>query len=369
MDLALSDEQSMLRDSAERWVRDWGAGGSNDQDTLWAKFAELGWLALPLAEDQGGLGGSILDTTLLLEAFGRGRLSTPYVETVIIGAGLIQSLGSEKQRDVILPAVANGEQKLTFAHFERGLRGGASSIDTAAVTDDGSLWLNGTKIAVIGADAASTLIVSARVSDDLGLFLVPRDAPGVSIASYSMTGGGDASTVTLKNVRLQSTDRLGSGNPSMAIDAVMDAAITVHCAEAVGMMSALLDATSKYAQTREQFGKPLAANQSVRFKLADMAVALEEARSLALRAALMLGASTSERIRAVAGAKAGIGRGARRVAELAIQLHGAMGVTEELTIGAYYKRVVAFDTLYGGIDHQLVRYARASGRLAQQVAA
>jgi len=363
MDLTLSDEQTMLRESAERFVRDYGGQAARDPKALWARFAEMGWLALPLPEAHDGIGGTALDVGLIMEEFGRGLLVTPYVNTVVLGAGLVAALGTEAQQIAILPAVATGNHRLAFAHAEPGRRGGPARLATCATVEATGWRLTGTKIAVLDFVDADTLIVSAQSNDGTALFLVPTGTAGMSIAAYPALGGGDGSTVTFDDVALPADARLGSGNVAAAIEAVTDAAIVALCAEAVGIMAALLDATVTYTNTREQFGKPLTANQTVRFKLADMAVALEESRSMALRAALTLDASRLERIRAVAGAKAKIGRGTRLVAELAIQLHGAMGVTEELMIGAYYKRVLAIEAMFGGIDDQLIRHARASHRM------
>ena len=366
MDLAYSDEQAMLRESAERFVRDVGGSLPKDPNALWLQFAELGWLALPLPEDHGGLGGMPLDVSILLEAFGHGRLVTSYVGTIVLGAGLVAALGTDGQRAAILPDVASGSHRLALAHVEVGPRGGPAGLTTRATADAETWRLTGRKIAVIDGPDADTLIVSAVASDGLGLFLVPRNAAGVAITPYPALGGGSACSASFDDVVLLGEARLGSGDVSAALERTTDVAIAAQCAELVGIMAALLEATTSYTNTREQFGKPLTANQTVRFKLADMAIAVEEARSMALRAALTLDGADLDRVRAVAGAKAKIGRGARLVAETAIQLHGAMGVTEELVIGSYYKRILAIEAMFGGVDDQLIRHARASNHLAPQ---
>lgn len=369
MDLAYSDEQTMLRESAERFVRDAGGAASAEPYALWRQFADLGWLALPLPESHGGLGGSPLDVSILLEEFGRGRLVTPYVGTVVLGAGLVAHLGTEDQKTAILPGVAAGTHILAMALVEAGPRGGLAQLTTCAVRDEETWRLSGHKVAVIDGPDADTLIVSARVETGVGLFLVPRDAAGFALIPHTALGGGNACAATFDNVVLPNTARLGDGDVTTTLERTTDVATAALCAELAGIMAALLDATTSYTNTREQFGKPLTANQTVRFKLADMAIAVEEARSMALRAALSFDGADRDRIRAVAGAKAKIGRGARLVAETAIQLHGAMGVTEELAIGGYYKRVLAIETMYGGIDDQLIRHARASDRIASLPAA
>jgi len=239
---------------------------------------------------------------------------------------------------------------------------------------DADGWvLDGAKTAVLDADEADLLIVSARIHGNradakgIGLFIVPRDAEGVTLTTDLRLGGGKVSQVRLAGVRLGAGALLGGLEDALpVIEAVSDHATAALCAEAVGMMQTLVETTAAYIKTREQFGKPLSVNQALRHRMADMAVAVEEARSLALRAALFADAEPAARARAVSGAKAKIGRGARFVAEQAVQLHGGMGVTEELEIGAFLKRVVFFDAMFGGVDHHLKRHAAlsAAGRAA-----
>lgn len=378
MDLTLSDEQRLLRESADRFVAetftaDHRKKTANDplgySPAIWKQFAELGWLALPIAEAHGGLGGGAIEIGLLMEAFGRGLASEPFLSTVVIGAALVTECGTEAQQQAILPKVAEGGLTLAFAHSERAARFDLAYVDTtASKTADG--WrLNGSKIAVLDGAAASQIIVSARIANANGasgrlcLFLVPAGTAGLTVRDYARLGGGRGCNLDLRDLQLPADALLGDGGDALpAIETVVDRAMAALGAEAVGIMQTLLDTTLEYTKMRKQFGRPLSANQVIRHRLADVAMQVDEARSMALRAALMAGAEPVARSRAASGAKAKIGKCARFVAEQAVQLHGAMGVTEELDIGAYFKRLLAFDTLFGNSAHHYRRHAALSGR-------
>lgn len=381
MDLTLSDEQRLLRESAERFVSetynaDHRRRLANDplgfSAEIWKQFAELGWLALPIPEAYDGLGGGAVEIGLLMEAFGRGLVSEPYLSTVVIGAALINDCGSEAQKQALLPKIADGSLYLAFAHSERAARFDLVEVATTAKKTPEGWRLNGKKTAVLDGNAAGQIIVSARLAGDNGsagklcLFLVPADAPGLIKRDYPRLGGGRACNIELRNVSLPADALLGDGGDALpAIEAVVDRAMAALGAEAVGIMQTLLDQTLEYTKIRKQFGRPLSGNQVIRHRLADMAMNCDEARSMALRAALMVDADPVARGRAASGAKAKIGKCARFVAEQSVQLHGAMGVTEELDIGSYFKRLLAFDTLFGGSAHHYRRHAALGGRTIQ----
>ena len=368
MDLTLSDEQRMLRESADRFVTEtYNADHRRRQASdprgfstdIWKQFADLGWLALPIREDHGGLGGGAIEIGILMEAFGRGLVSEPYLSTVVIGASLIAECGSESQKQTLLPQIADGSLYLAFAHSERQARFDLADVATMAKKTPDGWRLDGHKTAVLDGSAAGQIIVSARIGDGkLCLFLVPQDAAGLTSRDFPRLGGGRACNLDLRDVRLPSDALLGDGNDALpSIESVVDRAMAALGAEAVGIMQTLLDQTLEYTKIRKQFGRPLSANQVIRHRLADMAMQCDEARSMALRAALMADAEPVARARAASGAKAKIGRCARFVAEQSVQLHGAMGVTEELDIGSYFKRLLAFDTLFGGSAHHYRRHA------------
>jgi alkylation response protein AidB-like acyl-CoA dehydrogenase len=381
MDLTPSDEQRLLRESADRFVSetytadhrrkvaDEPLGFSAD---IWKEFADLGWLALPIAEAHGGLGGGAVEIGILMEAFGRGLVSEPYLSTVVIGASLISECGTEAQKQALLPDIADGSLILAFAHSERQARYDLADVTTMAKKAPDGWHLDGQKTAVLDGSAAGQIIISARVDDGSGkpgklcLFLVPQGTRGLALRDFPRLGGGQASNLELRDVHLSADALLGDGSDALpAVEAAIDRAMAALGAEAVGIMQTLLDQTIEYTKMRKQFGRPLSANQVIRHRLADMAMQCDEARSMALRAALMADAEPVARSRAASGAKAKIGKCARFVAEQSVQLHGAMGVTEELDIGAYFKRLLAFDTLFGGSAHHYRRHAALGGRAIQ----
>jgi alkylation response protein AidB-like acyl-CoA dehydrogenase len=382
MDLTFSDEQRLLRESVDRFI-----AGSYDADhrrrsagdplgfspAIWKQFAELGWLALPIAEEYGGLGAGSVETGILMEAFGRGLVAEPYLATVVISAALIAECGNEAQKQAILPKVADGSLMLAFAHSERAARFDLAHVETVAKQTSAGWQINGRKTAALDGNAAGQIIVSARVADancasgKLCLFLVPAGTSGLSLRDYPRLGGGRACNLDLRDVHLGADARLGDGSDALPnIEAVVDRALAALGSEAVGIMQIMFDMTLEYTKARQQFGRPLSANQVIRHRLADMAMQCDEARSIALRAALMADAEPVERGRAASGAKAKIGKCARFVAEQAVQLHGAMGVTEELDIGSYFKRLLAFDTMFGGSAHHYRRHAALGGRTQLQ---
>ena len=378
MDLTLSDEQRLLRESVDRFIAetynaDHRRGAANEplgfSPAIWKQFAELGWLALPIDEAYGGLGAGAVETGIVMEAFGRGLVSEPYLSTVVIGAALVSECGTEAQKQAILPRVADGSLRLAFAHSERAARYDLAKVETIAAKMPDGWRLDGQKVAVLDGNAAGQIIVSARVANNNGasgrlcLFLVPAATAGLSLRDYARLGGGRACNLDLAGVRLPADALLGDGSDALpAIEAVVDRAMAALGSEAVGIMQTLLDTTLEYTKIRKQFGRPLSANQVIRHRLADMAMHCDEARSMALRAALMVDADPIARSRAASGAKAKIGKCARFVAEQSVQLHGAMGVTEELDIGSYFKRLLAFDTLFGGSAHHYRRHAALGGR-------
>jgi alkylation response protein AidB-like acyl-CoA dehydrogenase len=381
MDLTLSDEQRLLRESADRFVSETHTADhrrriANDPPgfsaDVWKQFADLGWLALPIAEAHGGLGGGAIEIGILMEAFGRGLVSEPYLSTVVIGASLISECGSDAQKQAWLPKIADGSLYLAFAHSERQARYDLADVRTTAKQTSDGWRLDGHKIAVLDGAAAGQIIVSARIEDGNGkpgklcLFLVPQGTRGLALRDFPRLGGGRACNLDLGDVRLPADALLGDGSDALPmIEAVVDRAMAALGAEAVGIMQTLLDQTLEYTKIRKQFGRPLSANQVIRHRLADMAMQCDEARSMALRAALMIDSEPVVRARAASGAKAKIGKCARFVAEQSVQLHGAMGVTEELDIGSYFKRLLAFDTLFGGSAHHYRRHAALGGRTVQ----
>lgn len=376
MDFTLSDEQKLLKDSVDRFVAEKygldvrralvasedGFGRKN-----WKIFAELGWLAIPFAEASGGLGGGPVEVMVLMEAFGRGLVVEPFISTIMLGASLIEALGDDEQKAATLPSVIQGEKLIAFAYVEPQARFTLSDIITTATADGDGYRISGHKAVVFGGDSANHLIVSARTSGDqrdengISLFLVDAEAAGVTRRSYGTVDGLRAADVVLKDVLVGPEALFGEeGDTFATIESVVDGATTAVCAEAVGVMDSLHEQTLEYLNTREQFGVKLGKFQALQHRSVDMFVACQEARTMTYVATLSLDKPRTERIRAVSAAKSHIGRAGRLVGQEAVQLHGGMGMTDELAVGHYFKRLTMIDTLFGNMDHHLERFAAAA---------
>jgi alkylation response protein AidB-like acyl-CoA dehydrogenase len=373
MEFMPTEEQRLLKESVDRFIdadytfekrRAWAASDAGFSDDNWAVFADLGWLALPLAEEHGGLGGSLSDTVILARAFGRGLVVEPYLSTVIVGAGLVATAGSETQRNDILPKVAAGDLKLAFAQAERQSRYDLFDVATEARADGDDFVLTGQKAVVFNADTADQLIVSARVSGarrdraGIGLFLVDPKADGITLRAYPTQDGGRAAEVALNAVSVAADAVLGSPEDGLAaIETVADHAMIVLSAEAAGAMESLNRHTCEFLGTREQFGVPIGAFQTLQHTAVDMFMEQELTLSLTERAAAWVSDVASVRAKAAATAKYHAGRAGKFVGQKAVQLHGGMGMTDELPVGHYFKRLAMIDVTFGTGDHHLKRLA------------
>ena len=374
MDLSLSVEHSILRDSVERFVRE--SYPSNKRRNFvdeskgflqenWQKFSKLGWLGLNLPEEFGGSGGSAVDTMVVAEALGPGLILEPFLETVVIGSKLIQVGYNEKQKSEFLSNLVRGRLILTFAFAEPQSRYSLSDVQLSAKPNGDQFVLNGKKAVVRHASSADKIIVSARTAGDrrdkrgITLFLVERNSPGLSRRDYRLQDDIPASELIFDNVCLRRTAMIGDLDCALPmIELVVDHGIAMVCAEAVGIMSALYTATLQYVKTREQFGQPIGKFQVIKHRMVDMLMACEEARSMAYMATLKLDESDPNvRKRAASAAKVSIGKAARFVGQQSIQLHGGMGMTDELDVGHYFKRLTMIDILFGDVDFHLKRYS------------
>ena len=372
MDLTYSENQILLRDSVNRFLSDHAAAGAGNADapSLWPRFAELGWLAMPLPEAHGGLGEGPVETAILCEALGRHLVREPFVPRAVLGAGLLATAGTEEQQASRLPGVATGRERLALAHTEAGARNCLSHVATTARRNDNGWVLDGRKEAILGEAGANTLLVSARVAGDVRdesgivVFLLPREAPGLRLEAQPTVDGAGAACATLSAVELSADALLGARDDAFVdLERAIEAAIVAWSWELVGIMEALLAATVAYTKQRVQFGKPLSVHQVLRHRMVDMSVACEESRSTALRASLLrMHPDRAVRSRAASAAKVKVGRSARFVAEQAVQTHGGMGVTDELAVGSYLKRVIVLESLFGSPDHHLRRFAALSAR-------
>lgn len=373
MDFTLSDEQKLLQESVERFVdndypfqtrRDLAASDLGFGRDNWSTFAELGWLAAPLPEDHGGLGGSTLDVAVLMEGLGRGLAVEPYVPTVVLGGGLVAIAGTDAQKAEVLPAIAEGRLHMGLAHSEARSRFDLADIAATARAEGDDFVLDGDKSVVFNAQGADTLVVAARTSgapresQGVTLFLLGRDAPGVGLRSYPTVDGLRAAEVHLEGVRVGSGAVVGAVDGGLEpLEHVIDLGIVAVCAEAVGIMDALLKTTQEYLKTRVQFGVPLGSFQVLQHRVVDMFTAYELSKALTYRAAAAVDGDAGGRARAASAAKVQIGRAGRFVGQQSIQLHGGMGMTDELSVGHYFKRLSMIDVQFGNADHHLSRFA------------
>ena len=370
MDFGLTEQQQLLKDSIERFVRDEYtfearrrilASGEGFSPEHWRTFAELGLLGLPFAEDEGGIGGDGIDTLVVMEAFGRGLVVEPFLPTVVLCGSLLKLAGSPAQRAALLPAIIDGERMLAFAHGERRARHDLGHVEAKATPTADGHTLDGTKSVVLGAPAAATFIVSARTPAGISLFLVDRDAPGLSLRPYQTIDGQRAAEVMLDGVAVDRDQMLGQDGAALpAIEHAVDIATAALCAEAVGCMQATFESTRDYLNTREQFGTKIGNFQALQHALVDIFIELEQSRSMAIVAGVHCDdADAAARRRAVSAAKVQIGKSGRIVGQTAIQLHGGMGMTEEMQIGHYFKRLTAIEQTFGDGDHHLARFQAA----------
>jgi len=381
VDFRYSEEQLALRDTLRRFVaRDYGferrqqlarsePGFSAD---AWAQYAELGLLALPLPEDAGGLGGDGFDVMVVMEEFGRGLVLEPYLSSVVLCAGLVRDAGSEAQRRALLPQVASGSLKLALAAYEARGRYDLAHVATTAVSEAGGWRLSGRKSVVLDAPSADALLVAARTTGELSeragisLFVVPRTAAGVALLPYATQSGGRAADLQLSDVRLEAGACIGApGSAWGALERAVDQAGAALCGEALGIIGALNEATLGYLKSRKQFGVPIGMFQALQHRMADMYVAEEQARSMAIIAAAhAYGSDDPARRRAVAAARAYIGHAGRFVGQQAVQLHGAMGVVDELIVSHYFKRLTMIDMSLGDADFHFARFSDGQRALA-----
>ena len=374
MNFSLNEEQRLLTDSVERFVRE---NCSLDQhralvsselgysERSWRQMADLGWLGIDVPEAYGGIGGGPVETMVLMEAFGAGLVLDPYFPSVVLGGNLVAMAGSEAQKQAILPALVAGELKLAFAWVEAQAGYDLFDVETMAERRDGGYVMNGAKGVVLGAATADKLIVSARTTggsrdrDGIGLFLVDHGASGVKLRDYRTVDGLRAAEVAFENVTVGDDAVLGDPRGALpVIEAVAERAIVALCAEAVGAMDVIVRSTAEYLKTRKQFGRPIGTFQVLQHQFTDMLIASEEARSMMYVATLRLGERDAGlRAKAVSGAKHLIGRHGRLIGQRAIQLHGGMGMTEEMSVGHYFKRLTMIDVMFGDEAYHLKRYA------------
>lgn len=357
MDFSHTQEQEMLQDSVARFLEkkyDFEkrkaliASDAAWSPEVWAQFAELGLLALPFAEEMGGLGGSIADCTAFAQSFGEHLIVEPYVPAIILAGGALAASDNPAALDWI-EKLAAGEAVVAFAYEEGNGTSSPEQIVMPASTRGDTLVLNGEKRLVIAGAQANALVVAARRGDtgELGFYLADPKAHGITVSQYTTIDGRSAANIRFDNVAL-AKEAILLENAGDALEKILSDAIIVHAAEALGAMGALVRITAAYAMTRKQFGQPIAMFQAVAHRLADMKIAHTKAlATLTYTAALAnSGAATA---RDIAILKGQLGKLGRAIGEAAIQTHGGVGLTDELNVGHYHKRLIAFDASLG--DH------------------
>jgi alkylation response protein AidB-like acyl-CoA dehydrogenase len=363
MNFDFSEEQVMLRDSVARFIQDdydfdtrskvvaSAEGFSRDN---WQTFAELGWLSIPFAEEHGGFGGNAVDTMVVMEQLGRGLVAEPYLATVLLFGGLVQAAGSDTQKDALLPSVIGGELQGAFAFHERQSRFEFDAIETTASRSGNEYSVSGEKTVVFNGAAADKLLVSAKSAGGVSLFLVDANADGVQRTSYRMMDGQVVANISFAGAAAELVGEDGQAVP--VIDKVVADAMLATCGEAVGIMGKLNEETVEYTRTREQFGVAIASFQALQHRMVDTFMSYEQARSLLYRAVCSAKAGSADSRKDLHALKVGVARYGKHIGNEAIQLHGGMGLTEELSVGHYARRLMMINTTFGNGDYHQQKF-------------
>ncbi|OUS29715.1 pimeloyl-CoA dehydrogenase small subunit [Gammaproteobacteria bacterium 45_16_T64] len=372
MNFTLSEEQTLLKDSVAKYIQNeysyetrqkiikTDAGYSAEN---WSTFAELGWLCVPFSEDEGGIGGGPIETMIMMEELGKGLVVEPYLSSVIIGGALLSKAGTAEQKAEWISGIIEGTKKVSFAYNESQARFDLHNVETSAVKSAEGYVVNGSKSVVLHGASADGLIVSVRTSGDsldadgISLLLIPVNADGVSVKTTRTLDGHRAAEVSFTNVTVAAEALMGTeGKAASVIDAVADEAMLALCAEAVGAMEKLYKDTVAYTKERKQFGVAISIFQALQHRMVDMFTAHEQCKSLLLRAVLSYDAGDVDAAKNIAALKYQIGVSGQQVAHEAVQIHGGMGMTDEMSVGMYLKRINVINTLFGNADYHLQRF-------------
>lgn len=376
MDFTVSEEQSMLADSVAKFI-------DNDYDfesrqkaaesdlgysaELWSTFADLGWTAVPFDENDGGLGGGPIEMMLMMEQFGRGLLVEPFLANIVLVGGVLRRLATDEQKAQWLTGIISGEKQAALAFAEPQARFDINNIATTATADGDSYVINGRKTLVLNGGSAELLIVPARTAgeqsdeDGITLFAVAADSAGVEINAYKTVDGQQAAEVSFNKVSVDAAAVLGDvGNGYVTLQDVIDEATLAVCAEAVGIIRTLQDKTVEYVKNRVQFGVPIGSFQALQHRLVETLMECEQSKSLLLWSAMVNNSGGADAKKSIHALKHQIGTAGVNVAKEAVQMHGGMGVTWELDIAHYFKRLTAIDLLFGNADYHLDKYVKLS---------
>ena len=381
MFIEYSEEQNMLRDSAERYLRDNYSFDSRQaavkqasgfDAVQWQAFADLGWLAMTFDEDSGGFGGGALETMILCEQFGKFLVLEPYLESVVMVGGLIEAGAQPAIKEQYLPSLIAGGLQGAFAYLEEGSVADPTHVKAIAEPRADGFILNGSKTVVLNGPEADFFIVSVRTganhkdsSQGVSLFVVAKDNPGLSLKNYKTYDGRSASELHMTDVAVSNLALVGELDNGFAIAApIFSRAIVAVCAEAVGAMDALLAATVDYTKQRKQFGQSISGFQVLRHRMVDMFMEIELTRSLLMATAWKLDNNAPDAEQCVAALKAKVGKAGRYVSHNAVQLHGGIGTTDEFSVGHYFKRLATIGVMFGSRDSHLSRYSQLSAQVS-----
>jgi len=372
MNFDFTEEQIMLRDSVARFIQDdydfdtrqriAGSDEGMSRDN-WQTFAQLGWLSIPFAEEHGGFGGNAVDVMLMMEQLGKGLVLEPYLATVLLFGGLLQKGGSAEQQANHIPKIIDGSCLGALAYLERQSRFELADVKTTALADGDSFSLNGEKVVVFNGVNADHVIVSARTSGEqsdeqgISLFLLATDTPGIEKLSYRMMDGQVVANLVFNNVQVPAANLVGAlGEAYPLIEAVALEANLALAAEAVGIMEQLNSKTVEYTKTRQQFGVAIGSFQALQHRMVDTFMAHEQTKSLLYRAVCAITDAEEDATTAIHALKVMVDRAGKQVFAEAIQLHGGMGITDELDIGHYAKRLMMINTSFGNGDYHQAKF-------------
>ena len=373
MDFSLNEEQILIQRQVSQFIQrdyDWEKRQSlvsteqGFSQENWKTFAELGWLGICLSEKSGGFGGSALETMIIMEEFGKGLVVEPFLETIVLCAGLIDSCGSEEQINETLETVMSGDLHIALAFTEPQSRFNLADVTTEAKLDGDHYYINGFKSVVMNGPSAGKFIISARTSgnqndeEGISLFLIDSDFPGISSRHYPTVDGRRASEITLENVKVEKSSLLGLKDKGFKeLDNSVDTATLAICAEAVGAMEVLYKSTVEYTKTRKQFGQEIGKFQVLQHRMVDMFMEYEQCKSLLYMATIKKVEDSADAKKSISGLKFQVGKAGKFIGQQSIQLHGGMGVTDELNIGHFFKRLTTIATIFGNTDYHLKRYS------------
>ena len=373
MDLSFTEVQTMLIDSIEKFItndysferrQQYAASDVGYSPDVWATFADLGWTAVPFSEDDGGFDGGPVELMVMMQRFGRGLIVEPYLANIVLAGGVLRRAASSSQKVKLLQPLISGELQAALAVTEPQSRYDLANIETTA-TKDGDDWIiTGRKGVVLNGGNAGLLIIPARTSgsstdrDGITLFAVGGMTDGVSRDAYPTVDGHQAAEIALQDIRVESNAVLGDIDKAYAVlDAVVDEATLAICAEAVGIMQTLTDKTVEYSKSREQFGVPIGSFQALQHRMVDMVTACEQSYSLLLWAAMANADQTDDAKRAISAIKYQVGTAGKKVGQEAVQIHGGMGVSWDVDVAHYFKRLTTIGQMFGSADWHLDKLA------------